>query len=72
MNYPAVVYALDDIKKWHANGRVYLSDKKYMITVIETDPDSLIVDKMIELSKCRFDRMYIANNLYHYVFELYY
>ena len=31
MNYPAIVYSLDDIDKTYANDGVYLSNRKYSL-----------------------------------------
>lgn len=72
MNYPAIVYALDNIDNKHANGGVYLSNRRYTIIVIDDDPDSAMVDRMSTIPLCRFVRSYTADNLYHYIFELYY
>lgn len=72
MNYPAIVYSLDDIDPVYANGGVYLSLIKYSVIVIDDDPDTEIVGKVSTLPLCRFVRPYVSNNLNHYVFELYY
>lgn len=72
MNYPAIVYSLDDIDPVYANGGVYLSTIKYSVIVIDDDPDTEIVGKVSALPLCRFVRPYVSNNLNHYVFELYY
>lgn len=37
MNYPAIVYSLDDIDKTYANDGVYLSNRRYAVTVIDKD-----------------------------------
>lgn len=39
MKYPAIVYALNDIENTFANDGVYLSARKYSVTVIDSDPD---------------------------------
>ena len=71
MNYPAIVYSLDDIETTHANGGVYLCTKRYSVIIIDDDPDTEIVDKMSALPLCRFERSYISDNLNHYIFEIY-
>ncbi len=38
----------------------------------EEDPDSVIVEKVSKLPRCRFDRHYTADELNHDVFTLYY
>ncbi len=72
MVYPAIVYGIDDVGLNHANDGVYLSRRRYQVTVIDTDPDSELPGEMLKLSACRFNRRYIADNLYHDVFTLYY
>lgn len=72
MKYPAIVYALDDIENVFANGGVYLSGRKYSVTVIDRDPDSSLIGKVSALPTCRFNRSYPKDNLNHYVFELFF
>ena len=72
MNYPAIVYGLEKIENMFADDRVYLSQKAYSITVIDKDPDSEIIDKLVALPKCRFNRHFKSENLNHDVFSLYY
>ncbi len=72
MKYPAIVYALEDIENTHANNGVYLSRKKYSVTVIDKDPDSDLVGRMVKLPVCQFDRHYKSENLNHWVFSLYF
>lgn len=72
MEYPAIVYGLDSIENSFANGGVYLSMRKYSVTVIDEDPDSPIVDKVLVLPTCRHNRHYEKDNLNHDVFTLYY
>lgn len=71
MNYPAIVYALSNMPRVHANDGVYLSGRQYSVTVIDHDPDSPLVDMVSALPTCRFDRAYQADNLNHWVFTLY-
>jgi len=72
MNYPAIVYGLEDIKNSFANGGVYSSSRKYSVTVIDKNPDSLIVNKVAALPTCRFNRHYAKDNLNHDVFTIYF
>ena len=72
MNYPAIVYALNDLQSAHADNGVYLSYKQYSVTVIDYDPDSELVDKIASLPTCRFNRQYNSENLNHWVFSLYF
>ena len=73
MNYPGIRYKLSDIDLTSANNDVYYVAKKYEVIVITYDPDDTLYEEIIRnFPKCKFDRMYIASNLYHYVFTIYY
>lgn len=70
--YPCIVYALSDIDTWFADNRSYLLHRRYTITLIDTDPDNNVVDRILELNRCSFDRHFISDNLHHWVFNIYY
>lgn len=72
MTYPAIVYSLDDIWHDHADNRPYISKNAYQITLIDRNPESEFVSKISSLPLCSFDRPYVADNLNHWVFAMYY
>lgn len=72
MNYPAIVYELSGLPSLYANDGVYLSGRTYSLTLIDKNPDSPLVNKIMALPTCRFDRHYRADNLNHWVFNLHY
>lgn len=72
IEYPAIIFCLDDISNKFANDGVYYSRRKYLITVIDKDPDSGIVDEINKLPTCRFSRHYTSENLNHDVFVITY
>lgn len=72
MQYPAIVYGLEDIRPTYANGGAYLSRRGYSVTVIDTDPDSAVVGRVAALPMCRFGRHFRSDNLNHYVFTIFY
>lgn len=72
MKYPAIRYSRDDINNNFANDDPYLQNLSYEVIVIDKNPDSLIVEAVSKLPKCRFQRHYEAENLNHDVFKLYY
>ena len=47
-------------------------NKKIKIIVIDKKPDNEVINKLLELPYCSYDRQYVADNLYHDVFTLYY
>ena len=72
MSYPAIVYskARPDVKR--ANDQIYLQKNRYEIIVISKSPDNPVIDKLIGLPYCSYDRNYVSDNLHHDVFTLYY
>ena len=71
MKYPCIRYELVNADTENADNIVYMSRKRYTLTYIDTDPDSVIPDKLIHVPYCSLDRPYTSDNLYHYVFTLY-
>jgi hypothetical protein len=72
MTYPCIVYKLSDINTRHAGNSIYGKRKRYTVTVIDSDPDSLIPEEVLGLPLCSFDRFFTADNLNHYVLTLYF
>ena len=72
MQYPAIVYRLSNIDNTHADDGVYASRKQYEIVVIDKNPDSLIPDMINRIQTANFVRPYVADNLNHWVFQIYY
>lgn len=72
MRYPAIVYSRSDIENTHAGNSVYKQGIAYEVIVIYKDPDSTIPFTVSQLPLCRFDTHYVADNLYHDRFTLYF
>lgn len=67
--YPAIVYSRSGIDKIPADDIAYLLPRRYMVTLIEHDPDTETIDKLLKLPYCMYDRHYAADNLNHEVFR---
>lgn len=72
INYPAIVYSRDDIDTRYADDKAYTYTKRYEIIVIDRKPDNEVIDRILELPLCSFDRHYTSDNLHHDVLTLYY
>lgn len=70
--YPCIVYSLDGVDTKHADDKPYRITKRYSVTIIDKDPDSIIPDKLLALPMCSPPRFYTADNLNHWVFSLFY
>lgn len=72
MSYPAIKYCRSKIENVYANNTVYQQHNRYELTVIDPNPDSEIARKVSLLPMCTHNRHYVADNLHHDVFTLYY
>lgn len=72
MAYPCIVYEHTNSDTKFADNKPYQYAKRYTVTVIDKNPDSIIPDRIAELPKCIFDRHFMTDNLHHYAFSLYY
>ena len=72
MNYPAIRYAKDGINSTKADDINYLNHKRYEIIVIDRRPDNSVIDELLKLPMCSYDRPYVSDNLHHDVLTLYY
>lgn len=72
MSYPAIKYdkRKPDVK--HADNIVYLSKNCYELIVIDYEPDNPVIETLMDLPYCSWDRHYIADNLNHDVLIIYY
>jgi hypothetical protein len=72
IQYPCIMYERNGSELEHANNRLYRHTKRYQVTVIDRNPDSELSDRVIALPLCSFDRYFVADDLNHYVFTLFF
>ena len=73
MKYPCIVYAKSSGRPTYADNNIYTFKQGYDVTVIDPDPDSSIPKSLMEtFSYIQHDREYIADNLHHSTFTIYY
>ena len=70
--YPCIIYTRDFADTKFADGIPYNHTKRYMVIVIDRNPDSDIPDKVAKLPMTLFNRFYIADGLNHDVFNVYF
>jgi hypothetical protein len=72
LQYPCIVYKRGFADTTFADDSPYNHTKRYMITVIDPDPDSKIPDKVAALPMSLFNRFYTADDLNHDVYNVYF
>lgn len=72
MTYPCLVYEVSDAEVLYAGNKSYVEHIAYQLMLITKKPDEMITSNLLrEIPYIRFDRAYISDNLYHYVFTCY-
>lgn len=72
LEYPCIVYTRKNIDQIKADNIDYVRHTQYTVTLIGQNPESDIVDKILDIPYCRYDRFFASNGLNHDVFSLYY
>lgn len=73
MTYPCIRYTKDRGDHEYADNKNYRFTQGYQIMYIDPNPDSDIVEKLLEhFQMISYDRHYVADNLNHDVLLVYY
>lgn len=73
MIYPCIRYSKAEPDLKRANDTIYKNTNKYEGVVIDPDPDTEIPTKLLNRFRmCSLGRSYVADNLVHTPFTLYY
>ena len=71
--YPCIVYEKSDHFYNYADNLKYKNKVQYTVTLIgKTADNDEIVNKLLALDYCGYDRRFVSDNLYHDVFTLYF
>ena len=73
IDYPCIIYKLEDMPAIHADNSPYGIGHRYQVTVIDSNPESPLRERVARLPTCRMRTSpYAKDNLHHFVFSLYY
>jgi hypothetical protein len=72
LKYPCIIYKRDFAETLFADDKPYNITKRYMVTIIDPDPDSEIPDKVASIPMSLFNRFYTADNLNHDVYSVFF
>jgi len=70
--FPCIVYRRDSDRSDWADNERHRHHWRYEVTVIDRNPDSSLVEAVLELPYCNFNRHFTADNLNHDVFNLFF
>lgn len=72
MSYPCILYKLDSVATDYAGNRPYSHKTRYLIKVIDRNPDSDLHRKVAELPTASFSTRYVTEGLIHTAYTLYF
>lgn len=72
MHYPCIRYSRSHMDAVFADNITYLKHKRYELILIYEDADDELPDKLMDTLTVTHDRHYVADNLHHDVFTMYY
>jgi hypothetical protein len=72
LQYPCIIYQRDYAETMFADDIPYNHTLRYVVTVIDRDPDSDIPGKVASMPMCLFNRFFTADNLNHDVYRVYF
>lgn len=72
LQYPCIIYKRDYADTKFADDQPYSYITRYMVTVIDRDPDSEIPGKVAAIPRSLFNRFYTADNLNHDVYSVFF
>lgn len=72
IKYPALIYKRDYAVSNFADDLPYVHTKRYMLTLIDRNPDTIYYDPISRLPTCIFVRNYSTDGLNHDIFNLYF
>lgn len=75
LTYPCFVYNFSGLDIKRANNSTYLMKNRYTVTYMTKDPEKgmAMCKKFIKhFGLSGFDRPYVADGIYHYVFNVYF
>lgn len=70
--YPCIIYSLSSENIKHASDSNYIFYNQYSIQLISKTSEPIQMEKLRSLSLCSMNRVFIADNLYHYNYTIYF
>lgn len=72
MEYPSIVYNIDDEFALYADNNPYSRTLKYQVTVIARSPDTPLRDIVADLPMTAFSRYFVVDGLHHFVYNTFF
>lgn len=70
MTYPCIIYSLERDNVLNADDAIYNRKKRYSVTIVDRDPDSLLPDSFSDAFNVGMERHFTSDNLHHYIYSI--
>lgn len=70
VKYPCIIYSLNRIQTEFADNNPYTNKKRYTLTLVDKNPDSVLPDALAMISQCVNESHFVSKNLHHYVYNI--
>ncbi len=70
LKYPCIIYNLSDTSNTYGDNISYLLNVGFDILLVDRDPESIYVTKLLSVPYSTFNRYYVADNINHWSFTL--
>lgn len=70
LNFPCIIYELGSYSPTKADNKAYHINESYSITLVTKLPDTNYGKQILNKETAKFDRYFVNDNLYHYVFTI--
>lgn len=72
MEYPCIIYQLTSYDTKYADDMAYVQRRRWRITIVDKDPESPFVDKVMAMNYAYFDRFFTKDGLNQWSISLYF
>lgn len=72
MTYPCVRYQRDDMNTQFADNVPYRLRTRYSVTLMSRSPNTDVLKKLAQLPMSTYERFFVADNINHDVFNIYF
>lgn len=70
LRYPCILYKRSGPRTRQADDQVYSQLWQYTVTIVDRKPDSPVTEELAGWVNARYERFFVADNLYHDVFTI--
>ena len=72
LKYPCIVYYMEGFADIPADNQTYRRMRRYNMTYITTDSEDPVAERLADIRYCTLTRPFVASDLFHFSYTLFY